>query len=272
MIGDNQQLVSFLQFARTGRNKEVLAPADHDDQGVRRDSQFARGVTAFEHLLRHLHLPCRGLDLLRQVQIKVLEDLLLLGWYRQVQLTRHEGECHALREQGDDGAEEHHIEDDISIRHPFSLTHDGEDDGHGALESDPTEHQAVACTPSFERPHTQQHGHRTGDTDHHHTDDETRQPHVQTQELRRANHQTEHEEHRQLTEPSQTVEERLGLPFAGELTVTDDQTADIDGEISITLQVIGAGENEDTGREDHDGVQRFVGQFDAAHEQHESFA
>ena len=85
-------------------------------------------------------------------------------------------------------------------------------------------------------------------------------------------HQTEHEEHNQLAQPREAVKERLGLAFTGELIIADDETADINREVSITLQVIRDGENEDTCREDHDGVKGFVAQFDLTHENHQSLS
>ena len=90
------------------------------------------------------------------------------------------------------------------------------------------------------------------------------------EQLRGFNHQTEHEEHHELAEPSQTVEEGLGLALAGELVVTDDESADIDRQVGVSLQVMRDGEDEDAGGQDHDGVQGFVAEFDAAHELNQS--
>ena len=74
------------------------------------------------------------------------------------------------------------------------------------------------------------------------------------QQVGRVNDQTEHKEHNKLGEPSQSVEERAGLAFAGELIIPDDESADIDREVRIALQVIRDRKDKDTGGQDHNGV------------------
>ena len=81
-------------------------------------------------------------------------------------------------------------------------------------------------------------------------------------------HQSQHKEHSQLAKPRQTVEESLGLPLAGEFAITDNQAAYVDCQISISLKIIGNGENKNAGREDHDRIERFVSQLHASHERY----
>ena len=70
-----------------------------------------------------------------------------------------------------------------------------------------------------------------------------------------SHHESEHKEHGQLCEPSESVEERLGLMFARELAIADDQSSDIDSEVGVTLHEVRHAEDKDTCREHHDRIQ-----------------
>ena len=82
----------------------------------------------------------------------------------------------------------------------------------------------------------------------------------------RAYHQTEDEEDDELAEPSESVEEAARLTLAGELAITNHETTDINGEIGVSLEEIGDGEDKDAGGEHHDRVERLVAQIRAAHD------
>ena len=79
-------------------------------------------------------------------------------------------------------------------------------------------------------------------------------------------HQTEDEEDDELAEPGESVEETARLTLAGELAITNHETTDINGEIGVSLEEIGDGEDEDTRGKYHDRVERLVAQIRAAHD------
>ena len=55
------------------------------------------------------------------------------------------------------------------------------------------------------------------------------------EQFNRVDDQTQHEEHHQLAEPCQSVEERLGLTLARELVVSYNQAGDIHRQIGVSL-------------------------------------
>ena len=214
----------------------------------------------------------RRLNLIGQIHIEMYQTFGLIRRRSEVQMLSYQSDGHTLRQERNQSTKEYHVEEHICCRHSTCLTHNSEDDRHGSFESHPTEHQLITRAIAFERHHTEEDCRRSGKTDHHNTDDEARQPNLQTDQLTRTNHQTQHQEHYQLAEPGQTIEERFRLTFAGELIIPDDQTTYIHGQIGITLQVIGRGKNEDTSGKHHDWIERLAGQLYATHEPHQAFA
>ena len=108
----------------------------------------------------------------------------------KIQFLGYQRQRRTLRKQGDDRAEEDHIEDHIGKRHSLRFTHDGEDDRYCAFESHPTKHHFVARVILPERQHTYPNGQRTGDEDHHDTDDQAGQPYLKLEQFGQFYHQT----------------------------------------------------------------------------------
>ena len=272
VVGDDKQLVTRLEFALTGGNKEVLAASHHDNQGMGRYLQVAQPASAEHHIVGDFYLSGGGFDLFREVDIKVLESLELRRIDRQIELTGNARNGRALHQERDERTEEYDVEEHVGMLNAFGQTHDSKYDGYGTLEAYPAEHHLVLDVILAERRHAEQHGQRTRYKDHDHADDKAREQYLQMEQFGGTDQQTQHEEHDQLAEPGEAVEERLGLALTRELGVTDDESAYIYRQIGITLKEVSHGEDEYAGREHHDRVERLVGQLYLTHQSDDALA
>ena len=102
----------------------------------------------------------------------------------------------------------------------------------------------------------EEHAERTSHEDHEHTDEQGHGSH--SKHLLGVDEQTEEDEHHNLEQPRQAVEEGGHLLAVGNLGVADDHTGDVYRQVAIALEEVGERESEEGYRKHEDGVERLV--------------
>ena len=214
--------------------------------------------TVFEHGLGNLDVARRGLDFLGEVDVEVLRGSLLgLGRrFGDAQPACHQGQCGTLHYKAHQRAEEDDVEHHVAVWETGGTAGDGEDDGHGAAQPHPRDEETVAQGVFAERSQREKYAQGAGDENHHEADDEARHQHLL--QLAGVHQQTKGEEHRELCQPGDAVEEVARGAPVDELAVAHHQTGDVDGQVAVAPHVVGGGEDEERARQNQDRVEGGV--------------
>ena len=156
------------------------------------------------------------------------------------------------------------------MRHVRSTAKNGENDGHRSTQPHPRYKQTVAKGIAAEWRQRHKHGKWPRYEYHHQTDDQPRNPH-RTQ-FRRIDEQAQREEHGELCNPRHTVEKTSCGTLVDKAAVADHQPRHINGKITVAMQIIGGGKNEETARQYQDGIKRLVVHVDSIDNPNQAFA
>ena len=185
---------------------------------------------------------------------------LLIG---QPQKVGHAAHRSALHQQRNDRPQENHVEQQPGILHMRHQRIDGEEDRHGAAQPDPRHVKPRLGRKLAEREQAGEDRQRTRHKDHERPDQPAEDQHPGFEQFVAVHEQAQREEHHDLHEPREPVEEDGQRPFLFEFMVADNQTRKVDGQVAVTLDQVGEGEREEDECQQEHRVERMVGQLDA---------
>ena len=209
-----------------------------------------------------------GFDAFRELHAEVVAAAFLL--FSQAEEARHGTDGGALGEEGDEGDEEYDVEDDVGAFYFSDEGVGGEDDGHCAAEPDPGDVEFGAAGHAAEGCKAEEYA-KGACEEHHEEADEEPEP-CDGEQLVGVDEEPEGEEHDNLEEPREPVEEGGDALFVLHLVVADDEPGDVDGEVAVAFDEFRAGEDEEYAGEEEDGVEGLVGDVEAVYHPYDEFA
>ena len=91
-------------------------------------------------------------------------------------------------------------------------------------------------------------------------------------QFRRIDEQTQCEEHGELSNPRHTVKKASRGPLVDKSTVADHQARHINGKITVAVQIVSGGKNEETARQHQNRIECLVVDIDSIDEPDHAFA
>ena len=266
VVGDDQEAVAGLQLRLSARDEVMAVALDHGRQRVLGEAEVDELVAVLEDLRREDDFAQGGLDILRQVQV---EDAFLHVLIHQSQFPRHKGYGRPLNQEREDGDEEYDVEEDPGVFDARYHRVGGKDDGDGAAQTDPRDIQFPLERKTFIRQKTKEYAQRARKDNHEYADEHADARHGQ--QFVRIDQEAEDDEHHDLPQPDEAVEERGYAFLVDDGGVADLHTGDVSRQVAVAVAKRNGGEGEEGECHNQYRIERLVAEVDAVgHPDHEA--
>ena len=235
-------------------DEELAAAFHHHDEGALGEIHLFEGACLLQHLAADGDIAQVGVGLFGQFHAEVVASLFKRGREaEQAGCFRHGG---ALHNEGDDGDEEHDVEEDVGAFHAFYHRVGGKDDGHCPAQSHPRHEAARLEGDVAEGEQAEEDAQRTAHQDHEDADEQGHGGYFE--HLVGVDQQSQAEEHDDLKQPREPVHEGVDLFAVHDAVVAHHHAGDVDGQVAVASQQVGEGEGEEDEGEQQDGVEGLV--------------
>ncbi len=258
-VGNDQQFVTDEQLGFALRHEVIAVAAHEHDQRILGQRDLAERLSAAEHAFVDLYLREDRLDLLLHVDAES-RPALLVGKSQQI---GHAADGGALHQERNDGGEEHDVEKQVGMSDPGHHGIERKENGHGAAQPHPRNIKPRLEREAAERSQACEDRNGPRDQNHESPDQQTEDQHFGLQELVAVDEKAQREEHHDLHKPCETVEKDGHGLFLRQAVVADNESSEVDGEITVAADQIGESEcKEDESQQQH-RIERLVGQVDS---------
>ena len=244
------------------RDDEFSFAPDHDDPDAVRQVQVAQRRTLDQVLLGH--------DVVAQ-HAHFLGNLHTEGFHlgivldAEVQLAGHRHQRRSLKQEREQGDAEHDVEYLHSALNVVEHHAHREEDGAGALHARPGNVCAGAQGQAAERNQADENAQRTAHENEEDAEQQRRPQH--RRHVGRPGQQAQQEEHQQLGQPGDALEEFSDVLLEREVPhVADEDGRHIQGHQPVAADQRGKAVGEQGEREDHDRIERAALKFDPPHQ------
>ena len=196
-----------------------------------------------EHGRGDVDLAHGTLDLLGQLDTEGILPFRLIHHAEPVGGSRH---GRSLDHQREDRDEEDDVEEHPGMRNLRDQGVGGEDDRHRSTQAYPRDVALSLERVMLEGNQAEEHTDGTCDQDHEDTHQDAHSRHGQ--HLVRIDQESQREEHHDLPEPGETLEEGTHALLVHDLGVAHHQSGQIDRQVAVTLAERGGREGEEGGR------------------------
>ncbi len=242
----------------------MFVALDHDDQRVVRQGEVHEVVALGEQFLGDLDFRYGGFDFFRQFHAEVV--VFHRFFFRHVQQVRHFAHRGALGEERNDGDEEYDVEDEVGVMDLRDEGVGGEDDGHGAPQAHPGNIQFRLAAHFPEGGEADEYAGGASEEHHEYADEQSQ--YCDGNQFVGVYEESQGEEHDNLEQPREAVEEGDDALFVLDLAVADDEPGDVHREVTVSFHQLRGGKDEEYESEEQDGVEGVVVHVQPVHHPH----